>query len=382
VVAAAAPLPVHAEAIWAELDRPRSQERIREPVGLLEVRGWAGTGMRGQHDVIIALDRTASTFEPSGSDVDGDGHVGKRIRIERGVEIISDPDDTIQAAQLLAARQLIQRLDSTSTRMGIVTFARTEKVLARVGTPRDDLLAALDGLPPRPGRGGTYFYGAIIASLKVFEQAPPSGGRRHQSIIFLSDGLPNRPSPPAFAAKAAVRASQHAAKANVRIYSFALGPEVASHPQVFLDMAEANRGELLIVENPGDIIYFVPHMSLTNLSKVEIRNVTTGKKGRAVRLFPDGTFDGYVTLAEGENLLLVTVHGEGGGTKTVERKVVFEKTAGDTDAARRRLEQLLAKIRERTLETQLAEEARLKRKQALARQLEIRVEDENKVETP
>jgi hypothetical protein len=147
-------------------------------------------------------------------------------------------------------------------------------------------------------------------------------------------------------------------------------------------MAEANRGELLIVENPGDIIYFVPHMSLTSLSKVEIRNVTTGKKGRAVRLFPDGTFDGYVTLAEGENLLLVTVHGEGGGTKTVERKVVFEKTAGDTDAARRRLEQLLAKIRERTLETQLAEEARLKRKQALARQLEIRVEDENKVETP
>ena len=94
---------------------------------------------------------------------------------------------------------------------------------------------------PRPGPGGTYFYGALIASIKVFEQADGGPGeRRHRSIIFLSDGLPNRPAPPAAAAKAAVRASKHAARAQIRIYSFALGPEVASRPDVFLEMARAN----------------------------------------------------------------------------------------------------------------------------------------------
>ena len=367
--------PALAEAIWAELRAPRSYELLRGPVGLVEVRGWAGTGVRGSHDVVLVIDRTASTFDASGVDVDGDGLVGRRVEGFRHLRVISDPGDTIQAAQLMAARRLIEKLNPETTRMGIVTFARTEHVLARIGTPRDRLLAALDSLPAKPGPGGTYFYGALIASIKVFEQATPDPAElRHRSIIFLSDGLPNRPSPPAAAAKAAVRASRHAAKAHIRIYAFALGPEVAAHPEVFLDMAKANGGELLLVEQPGEILDFVPHMSLTRLRRVEIDNLTTHKPGRAVRLFPDGTFDGYVSLVPGENLLRITIHGEGGGTRTLEQVVRFERTADDTAFARRQLQELLEQIRLRTLETQLAAEVRRKRDRALARQLEIEIE--------
>ena len=339
------------------------------------MRGWAGTGVRGSHDVVLVIDRTASTFDASGVDVDGDGLVGRRVEGFRHLRVISDPGDTIQAAQLMAARRLIEKLNPETTRMGIVTFARTEHVLARIGTPRDRLLAALDSLPAKPGPGGTYFYGALIASIKVFEQATPDPAElRHRSIIFLSDGLPNRPSPPAAAAKAAVRASRHAAKAHIRIYAFALGPEVAAHPEVFLDMAKANGGELLLVEQPAEILDFVPHMSLTRLRGVEIDNLTTHKSGRAVRLFPDGTFDGYVSLVPGENLLRITIHGEGGGTRTLEQVVRFERTADDTALARRQLQELLEQIRLRTLETQLAAEVRRKRDRALARQLEIEIE--------
>ncbi len=370
-----APLSASTETIWAELEAPRARELLRSPVGLVEVRGWAGTGVPGSHDVVLVIDRTASTFDPAGVDVDGDGEIGRKVEGFKHLRVISDPGDTIQAAQLMAARRLIEKLDSSTTRMGIVTFARTEQVLARIGTPRESLLSALDALPERPGPGGTYFYGAIIASIKVFEQAAPENGEhRHRSIIFLSDGLPNRPAPPAAAAKAAVRASRHAANADIRIYAFALGPEVASRPEVFLDMMKANGGELLIVDQPGEIIDFVPHMSLTKLRRIELENLTTGKPGRAVRLFPDGTFDGYVQLVSGENLLRVTVYGEGGGTRTLERTVLFEQTATDTAEARRQLQLLLEQIRLRTLETQLAEEARLKRDRALERQLEIKVE--------
>ena len=370
-----------AEQIWASLDRPREAETVKEPFGLVEVRGWAGTGLRGSHDVVIVIDRTASTFVPSGVDVDGDGEVGKIIDVVslhgHPFKTVSDPDDTIAAAQLLAARRLIERLDSEQTRMGIVTFGQTERVIARLGATPDALFDALDKLPPGPERSGTYFYGAIMASIDVFEQAQSDAGKtRHRSIIFLSDGLPNEPPPPSFAEKAAVRASYHARTSNIRIYSFALGTEVASHPDVFLDMSKANGGELLIVEQPADIVYFVPHMSLTKLQSVKIENLTTGTQARAVRLFPDGTFDGYAPLQEGENLLRITVRGEKGGVHTIERRVLFTKTRIDTAEARRRIQELLKRLRIRTLETQLAEEARMKREQALERTLKIEVERE------
>ena len=92
-----------------------------------------------------------------------------------------------------------------------------------------------------------------------------------------------------------------------------------------------------------------------------------------MRLFPDGSFDAYVQLRPGENLLRVTVHGESGGTREIERTVRYEKIP-DSALARARLQDLLDEIRLRTLETQLAEEARRKRAKAKARQLEIRTE--------
>ena len=380
VVCAFLPPQAHAEKIWAELAAPEPKALVREPLGLVEVKGWAGTGLRGQHDVVLAIDRTPSTFRASGADVDGDGKVGRNVRIPnvggQTLHVISDPDDTIAAAELMAARRLIERLEPGTTRMGILTFGRTERVLARIGADAAELLEVIDGLPPRPEPAGTYFYGAIIAALKVFEQAPPTGEpNRIKSIIFLSDGLPNRPAPPASAEKAAVRASAHAAAARVRIYSFALGPEVASNPRVFLEMAHANGGELLIVENPAEIVDFVPHMSLTNLREIKIDNLSSSKPARAVRLFPDGTFDGFARLIPGTNHLRVTVVGEGGGTHVIDREVFFEKTPGTSPEERARLEALLKELQIRTLETRLAEQARRKREFILKRTLEIEIEE-------
>jgi uncharacterized membrane protein len=383
---ALAPVVARAERVWADLEQPYAGQLVREAIGLVEVRGWAGTGVRGSHDVVLAIDRSASTFRPSGVDVDGDGTTGEIVRVRaRGGErrMLTDPDDTIAGAQLLAARRLIDRLDTRSTRMGIITFGRTERVHARVGTPAEQLRLALDRLPNRPEEGGTYFYGALIAAMKVLEQAEsPDGEERHRSIILLSDGLPNEPPPPALAAKAAVRASKHASREQIRIYAFALGPTVAARPQVFLEMVRANGGELLIVEQPGEIIEYVPYMSLTKLASVDLENATTGEPGRAVRLFPDGTFDGFAPLVPGENLLRVTAQGEAGGVRVLELPVRFEKTAGLSDEDRRRLEQLLRDLRARTVETELAQRARAKRQEALRRTLEITVDRDSRPEPP
>ena len=375
--------PAAAEQLWAEVHHPHRGQLVREPIGLVEVRGWAGSGLRGYHDVVLVIDRSGSTWRASGVDVDGDAKIGRDVVIEGAAgerrRVVTDPDDTIAEAQLLAARRLIERLDGNTTRMGIVTFAGIERVPARIGTTADGLLAALVGLPDTPEIGGTYLYGAIIASMRLLKEAPtPPGQYRQRSIILLSDGLPNAPPPRRSAEKAAVRAARYAGEAHIPIYAFALGTEVAARPQVFAQIAEANGGELLFVERPGEIIDFVPHMSLSRLSRIEIQNLTSGHSARAVRLFPDGTFDGYAPLLEGKNLLRVTIYGERGGSTSVDLPVTFEQLAAEHPGARRRLQILLDELRSRTLETRLAEQARLRREEALARSLEITVDRERR----
>ncbi len=133
-------------------------------------------------------------------------------------------------------------------------------------------------------------------------------------------------------------------------------------------------GELVLVGQPVDVIEYVPHVSLTSLSHVTIDNLSSSEKARAVRLFPDGSFDGYAPLVPGENLLRITLHGEGEARRTVDRRVIFEKVPAESDRERARLRQLLKDLRIRTLETELAARVQRKREEQRRRQLEIEVE--------
>jgi hypothetical protein len=290
-----------AEHVWAELAAPADGARIREPFGLVEVKGKAGTGLPGSHDVMIAIDLSGSTFEPTGTDVDGDQVTGRpaRVRIPgESVELLTDPDDSIVSAQLGAARRFVARLDAATTRIGIVAFASSDRILAPLGSERDALLEALDGLAQRPLEGGTYFYGGLMAAVDALEGVPGEAVPRQRSIILLSDGLPNQPAPQSTAEKAALRAAQNAAQGGIRIYAFALGPEVVREPGVFRALTDATGGELLLVERPAEVLDYLPHLSLSRLDRVEVENLTTGSSARAVRLFPDGSFDAWAPLAE------------------------------------------------------------------------------------
>jgi hypothetical protein len=204
-----------------------------------------------------------------------------------------------------------------------------------------------------------------MAAVDALENAP-AGGARTRSIILLSDGLPNQPAPLATAEKAALRAAQHAAQAGIRIYAFALGPEVVRNPGVFRALTDTSGGELLLVEQPAEVLDYLPHLSLSRLERVEVENLTSGGTARAVRLFPDGSFDAWAPLIPGKNRLRIRIVAQSGAQLDVEREVTFEQVE---DERRRSL--LIQALRERTLETQLAAEARQKRERALRRTLEI-----------
>ena len=72
---------------WLGLSKPSPGATHTGPTALAFVRGRAGTGVGGRHDVVLVLDFSGSTLLASGADVDGDGEVG---RASRRVEAVTD----------------------------------------------------------------------------------------------------------------------------------------------------------------------------------------------------------------------------------------------------------------------------------------------------
>ena len=367
-----------AEKVWVELERPENEVTVRSPVGLVEVRGWTGTGLRGGHDVLIAVDRSSSAWSASGADIDGDGRVGKN----RDIDVIlqataksTDPGDTILQAELLAARRLIERLDPETTRMGLMSFGGGAQVHALLGSNISELYGGLLNVPQEPDLGGTSFDRALkLAQIQFDSDEEPLDplDRRNLSIILLSDGTPTVPR--MFAEQFAIEAAREAGEKGIRIYAFALGPEAVGNRDVYKSMVEATGGELVLVDNPGDVTDFVPHISLTKISRIHIQNLSTSQDARAIRLFPDGTFDGFAPLDEGLNILRITAIGEDGYERVVDRRVYYVKTGGESTEEKAQMEDMLRELRVRTLETELAEAARKRLKGSTDRSLTIGIE--------
>jgi hypothetical protein len=103
-------------------------------------------------------------------------------------------------------------------------------------------------------------------------------------------------------------------------------------------------------------------LALVDVARLTITNATTGVAARAVRLFPDGSFDGLVTLAEGENLLRVEAFASDGSGVRAERTV--RRAAGEAaaeEAARGRA--LLEQLRRRTAEMEAWAEVERRRQE-------------------
>lgn len=359
-----------AEKVWVELESPSNEVTVQSPVGLVEIKGWTGTGLRGGHDVLIAIDRSSSVWSSSGADIDGDGRVGRdRSEFDLILDFnrkSTDPDDTILRAELAAARKLVERMDPKTTRMGVMSFAGGARVHAPIGSSKTQLLAALLEIPeiPRAGDGGgTSFDTALKLARLQFEGQPrpkDPAERRNFSVILLSDGTPTAPTPVEHAEAFAVLAARDAAKLGVRIYAFAIGPEAIGNRKVYEEITNVTGGELVLVDKPAEVIDFVPHLALTSIARVEIDNLSSSEKARAIRLFPDGTFDGYAPLREGWNQIRITSIGADGYERVVDRRVFFEKTADVSQEQQAQVRDLIRDLKVRTLETELAEAARKK----------------------
>ncbi len=346
--------------VHIRIDSPNPGELIKNKVNLAPVRGTAqaGDGKPVDFDVLIALDVSHSTRFPSGIDVDEDGEVGFNPHEELVAPgtypeevVCSDPDDSILAAEIRAARLLLEALQTRRTRVGVISFSGEVNLetgmrrssdqhdaVVEVPLSRDlgEVASVLDRILERGPHGATNFAAAIqlavveLASLPGAQSTPRAGGRK--VVLFLTDGTPTFPFGRATSAdpediEAALNAARLARKAGVIINTYALGRQALSSPIAVTEMARLTVGTYTPIRKPGEIVTFLQGISFANVDDVVITNLTTREVSYDVTLAPDGTFSGFVPVKEGKNVVQVTALASDGGERSVEFDLDFEKSA-------------------------------------------------------
>jgi len=382
----AAPLatgaPARAANVKLLVDTPRAGEPVHNKVHLAPIRGSAvAEGERpASFDVMIVMDVSQSTKMASGVDVDRDGQIGVNPHLELippgtfPEDVLStDPDDSILAAEIAAANALIEGLDPSRVRVGLLSFAgevspetgeraRIDQQDAWLEVPLTtdfmQVRRALVAIQARGARGATNYAAGIrlgvreLAGLSGAESQAQPGAKK--VMLFLTDGVPTFPIGRGAVSdkgdvEAALNAARLAHKAQITINTYALGPGALTYPLAPTEMARLTLGTFTPVQNPGDIIALLQGVSFANIEDVVFANLSTGDFSTDVRLSPDGSFSGFVPVREGSNRVRVTALASDGSRGSVELELDFKLSSlSDRELARE-----LERIRNRNRELQL-----------------------------
>jgi hypothetical protein len=357
-----------------DVELPREGEQVRGLSGWVVARGQGGLWESVRQDVIIAIDESPSTHRPSGADLDGDGEVGRLPAVNplELIQVSTDPDDAVIRAELMAARALIRQLDPQTTRVGILTFAEEVNVLAPLGTP-DAALALLDEYPVRIHPSRTSLSAPLDGALEAFFELREDKLRRQRTVLLLSDGQPTYPNP-VLGRIQALAAAQKMGEIGIQVQAFALGKTAIEDSDFFRSVAEQAGGRFVALENPAEVVNELANIRFTGLEDVEIQSSPIGQPGRAVRVFPNGSFDGYVPLAEGENRITITGIMDSGQKLTATRTVFYERPSHPSPADELAARELQESLQDRKVEIELLAEMR-RAGPPQARQLKVEVID-------
>ena len=342
---------------------------MRLPVALAEIAGTALTPDAARQDLVLALDFSNSAFEPTGRDVDGDGVIGVSkpwqptvgtdgLRVSP-LEWTTDPDDSVVGVELVATRTLLARLDAASTRVGLISFGSSVTQLLPLSSP-ERALAALAEAPLGAQIGGTNIAAALARAARLL--TPPTDVAARRSILLITDGYPNLPPPQQRAEDLVEEEAERLAAAGVRVHVLAIALQLVQPRPVLEELARVTGGSFQRVDDPTELPVRLANTSLSGVEAVEVRNVTTGAAGLAVRLLPDGRFDAFVSLAPGENRIEVSAHSAAGQSEVVARTLLYQPPAAGAPRPREEAA-LLEALRQRTLELELLAELRERRQQ-------------------
>jgi Mg-chelatase subunit ChlD len=366
-------------------------------------RAQATRGAPRRFDVVLVIDTSRSTVDSAGTDVNGNGEVGESRLGAVGALFgagLTDPGDSILAAEIAAARQVLLGLDPRSTRVGLVAFAgeavssggrysRRRPAYTVEGLTADYTLIdrALDDLLATEPEGQTHMAAGIdqaTIELKGLRGSYSKTDPESEKVVFFfTDGQPTLPYGPDAEAdnvRAVLRAANRAHRGNVRIHSFAIGPEALEGPIAAVEMASRTRGFFTPVRNPGDLVDIVEEVSFADIESVHLEHVGSGREARPFRVTADGSWAGFVELEPGANQIAVTAVADGGAEE--KRSLLVSSV----EAPERELELPVELVvqRNRLLEDCLliAKQERLdrerERNEEIRRQLQLEIERERR----
>jgi hypothetical protein len=302
-------------------------------------RALAVQGETPRLDVVVVLDTSRSTSEPTGVDLDSDGVIGEPVLAREGpifIERNSDPDDSVLAAEVAAARLILRGLDPRRTRLSVVTFAgeaadtRRPQGARPVSEPATTAapltsdharvnLALADVLAAEPS-GNTHMAAGL--DLAIRELAEGVGSEK--VVIFFTDGQPTLPHGPAREREnifAVFEAADRAKRAGIRIHSFAVGADALAGPLAVVEMAARTGGSFTAVPDPGDLPKLMEDLHFTSLRDVAVRNATTGIDADVFRLAADGSWIGFLRLKPGANHIELVARADWGADASQELEV-------------------------------------------------------------
>jgi hypothetical protein len=356
-------------------------------------RAIALHGEMRRFDVMLVLDTSRSTIDPTGADINGNGIVGKPYlgRIGSIFDVGStDPGDSILAAEVAAARQLLRGFDPRSTRVGVVVFSgdppdtqggifiRGQRSPAITLEPLTNeytrVASALDDILARDPEGSTHMAAGVdqatIELMGLRGALSRTDPRSEKVVLFFTDGQPTLPYGPSNMSQniaETFQAADRARRGNIVVHPFAIGPNALEGPIAVVEMATRTGGTFTPVRHPGELANVVQAVEFASLRNIEVK----GAKGEPPLYFnadEDGSFTALVKLDEGVNdVNVLALASDGTRTRvTLEMRVadgarsaeIPKRLAGRHNQL---LEQCLADVKDRTRSVEMELERTVRR---------------------
>lgn len=227
----------------------KSIHDVSPPPELAACDGAVPDPKAGRAIHILVIDRSGSTREASGSDVDGDGLTGVDPHREptgplpnRDIRS-TDPGDTVLAAEVAAALAWLDEKTGPRDEIGVLAFsgpmnpttgyaivgAPITETVVPPSTDRSAAIAALESMPAGIDRGGTNYAAAIDAAVALVREARERAPGTPAAIGFFTDGLPTLPVGTGAVAdpgdfRLAYEAARTAGTACIPIHTMTFGP--------------------------------------------------------------------------------------------------------------------------------------------------------------
>ena len=322
---------------------PADGSRIVQDKNSIFVSGKVAreTGRSSNADIFLVIDVSGSTAMYAGADLgdadqppESSGFSAPQIIIggmSVGKPPLRNPRNSILAAEVAAARRLLLQLNAETTRVGVLAFGETAKLLQPLTNDFEQVRRVLSDILRAGPYGGTNMVEGIrMATTELFGLG--ISAKRTDAIkvqLLLTDGFPSLPVGGGKRATPedsdlAINAARLAGRAGIKVHVFALGEEALSYPRAALGIAKESGGTYTPVVRPVDVLAVLDNISIVGVEYVQVFNQTSGQKATNLRLAADGFFSSAVPVVEGRNQIEVLARSSDGSSGRATITIVYQ----------------------------------------------------------